>query len=131
MQKHYPKSREVLGCDFGGLRKAEMSKRRPIIVLSYSSARPGLAIVVPLSTTEPTPLQPWHYELTKESQWDRRKRWVKADMIYTVALSRLFPWRFGPSRSGGQAKLRNFRITENDFSKVQAAVLSALKIASP
>ena len=69
MLRHYPKAREVLGCDFRGLEKPEMCKRRPVVVLSYSSARPGLAVVVPLSTTPPNPPRPWHHLLSQASQW--------------------------------------------------------------
>lgn len=129
--RHYPKAREVLGCDFRGLIKPEMSKRSPVIILSYSQARPGLAAVVPLSTTEPKPQQSWHYLLSQASQWDRRQRWVKADMIYTVSLSRLFRWRIGTDNIGSQIYLRNFRVSENDFCAIQDAVLSALKITRP
>ncbi len=125
---HYPKAREVLGCDFRGLITPEMNKRRPVVILSYSHARPGLAVVVPLSTTAPIPPEAWHYELTQGSQWDRQRRWVKADMIYAVSLRRLFYWRVGRFESGGPILLQDFRISRNDFTAVQEAVLSALKI---
>ena len=58
----------------------------------------------------------------------RRRIWVKADMIYTVSLSRLFPWRFGRDEKGNQIKLYGYQISESDFTAVQEAVLSALKI---
>ena len=47
LPKHYPKAREVLDCDFRGLENPEMCKRRPVVILSYSSARPGLDISGP------------------------------------------------------------------------------------
>ena len=128
MRIHYPRSREVLGCDFKGLDKPEMIKRRPVIVLSYSRARPGLAIVVPLSTTAPTPPRSWHHQLRATSQWDHHERWVKGDMIYTMSLSRLFPWYVGLDSNGRRIFLHNFRIDESDFAATKKAVLSALKI---
>lgn len=125
MPKHYPKAREVLGCDFRGLTEPEMCKRRPVVVLSSSNARPGLAIVVPLSITAPIPPRPWHHHLSQASQWDRRERWAKCDMLYALSLRRLFPWRVG------RATLRNFRIAEADFAAIQGAVLEALNIRRP
>ena len=125
---HYPKAREVLGCDFHGLVEPEMIKRRQVIILSYSRARPGLAVVVPLSTTAPNPQQSWHYELTHDALLGRRRIWVKADMIYTVSLSRLFLWHYGRDEKGNRIKLYGYRISESDFTAVQDAVLSALKI---
>ena len=53
---------------------------------------------------------------------------VKADMIYAVSLRRLFYWRVGRFESGGPILLQDFRISRNDFTAVQEAVLSALKI---
>ena len=131
MPAHYPKSREVLGCDFRGLISPEMNKRRPVIVLSYSHARPGLAIVVPLSTTAPNPIQKWHHLLSEDAQWDRRQRWVKGDLIYAVSLDRLFRWRTGSIRGGNRQLLQNFRISATEFTHIQDAVLAALKITRP
>lgn len=131
MLRHYPKVREVLGCDFRVLSKPEMCKRRPVVILSYSRARPDLAIVVPLSTTEPRPRRPWHYLLSEPSQWDRRQRWAKCDMLYTLSLKRMFPWRVGRDASGQRIYLRNFRIAQDDFAKVQDAVLAGLNIKRP
>jgi len=131
MPKHYPKAREVLGCDFRGLIKPEMYKRRPVVILSYSRARPGLAVVVPLSTTNPRPPRPWHHLLSQASQWDRQLRWAKCDMIYALSLKRLFSWRIGRDASGAQLLLQDFRIAEDDFTAVQDGVLAALKIARP
>ena len=128
MRIHYPRSREVLRCDFKGLNKPEMIKRRPVIVLSYSPARPHLAIVVPLSTTPPNPPQPWHHQLTRASQWDHRERWVKGDMIYTMSLDRLDWWQVGRDSDGREIFLKNHQIDESDFSATKKAVLSALNI---
>lgn len=125
---HYPRKREVLGCSFEGFSRPEICKRRPVIVLSCSRARPGLAIVVPLSTTPPRPLQAWHYPMTRASSWDRRERWAKCDMVYAVSLKRFFPWRLGKGTDGKRNYLFGFRVSESDFTAIQRAVLSALDI---
>lgn len=128
MPRHHPKVREVLGCDFRGFSAPEMCKRRPVVVLSYSNARPGLAIVVPLSTTPPKPRRSWHHQLSTASQWDRRPRWAKCDMLYALSLGRLFFWQLGRDADGKRKTLRDFRITEEDLAAVHAAVLAALNI---
>ena len=128
MPRHYPKAREVLGCDFRGLIEPEMCKRRPVVILSYSRVRPGLAIVVPLSTTAPMPPRRWHHRLSQASQWDRDPRWAKCDMVYALSLRRLFAWRAGRDASGAPIILRNFRIAKDDFAAIQDAVLAALNI---
>lgn len=130
-RRHYPKAREVLGCDFRGLIRPEMCKRRPVVILSYSRVRPGLAIVVPLSTTAPIPSRRWHHRLSLESQWGRDTRWAKCDMVYAVSLRRLFVWREGRDANGAPIDIRNFRIAKDDFAAIQDAVLAALNISRP
>lgn len=126
---HYPKKREVLGCDFNGMRSPpEMGKHRPVVILSCSPARPRLALVIPLSTTAPEPVQPWHYKLSRQSSWDRMERWAKCDMIYAVSLDRLFLLRHGRKPDGRRRYLVNYRVSAEDFAAIQAGVLKALNI---
>lgn len=61
---------EVVGCYFDGFEEPEMVKDRPVMILSVSPARPGLEIVVPLSTTPPSRIELWHHKLSTASQWD-------------------------------------------------------------
>jgi uncharacterized protein YifN (PemK superfamily) len=127
---HYPKKREVLGCDFSGMwAPPEMGKRRPIVILSASPARPKLALVIPLSTTPPNPVQPWHHKMSRG--WDKADRWAKCDMIYAVSLDRLFLLRHGWKPDGKRRYLTNYRVTDEDFAAIQAGVLKALNIEPP
>lgn len=129
MVGHYPKAREVLECDFSGFRVPEMVKSRPVVIVSCSTARPGLVIVVPLSTTPPETEQPWHHMLSRASQWDKKARWVKCDMLYAVSCRRLSAWKLGGRTPDGKRKyLRNFFVSERDFAAIQAAILKALNI---
>lgn len=124
---HYPRRREVLRCDFTGMSEPEMIKDRPVVILSCSPARPGLAIVIPLSTTPPNPPQPWHHRLSRASQWDSFERWAKCDMLYALRIGRLSPWKLGRSRATGERKyLRDFFVSEEDFAAIQRGVLRAL-----
>lgn len=126
---HYPKKREVLGCDFNGMRSPpEMGKQRPVIILSCSPARPRLALVVPLSTTAPKSVYPWHHKISSQSSWDRLERWAKCDMIYAVSFDRLFLLRYGRKPDGRRRYLVNYRVTVEDFLAIQAGVLKALNI---
>ncbi|MGH9958192.1 MAG: type II toxin-antitoxin system PemK/MazF family toxin [Pyrinomonadaceae bacterium] len=64
----HPKAGAVLMCDFNGFRKPEMIKTRPVVIVSPNHLnRHGLYSVVPLSTTAPNRIEPYHYKLEKRS----------------------------------------------------------------
>jgi mRNA interferase MazF len=130
LHQHYPKKREVLCCDFAGMKEPEMIKERPVVILAYSPvARPGLAIIIPLSTSPPKPVQPWHHKLSLASQWDKIEHWAKCDMIYTLSIGRLSPWKIGKDPQTGKRKyLNNFFVSVDDFSAIHACVLKAMNI---
>ena len=95
--KYHPEQGAIVICDFTGFVKPEMIKRRPLIVVSPRFRdRPGLCTIIPCSTTRPSKMQPYHYELNIEpplpDPYSMSQCWVKCDMIYAVSLSRLsFP----------------------------------------
>ncbi len=77
-----------------GFRLPEMRKRRPAIVISPSLAGRGqLCTIVPLSTSEPNPPQPYNCLLELDPPlpfpYHSPRMWVKADMIMCVAFHRL------------------------------------------
>jgi uncharacterized protein YifN (PemK superfamily) len=94
---HYPRRGEVLGCDFEGLKEPEIIKERPVVIFSVSQARPNLAIVVPLSTTPPDTIQPWHHKL--ELVWETAE---SAGPSATCSM----PCRTGDSPRGVWERLR-------------------------
>ncbi len=66
----HPKPGQILLCDFSpGFKEPEMVKsKRPIVVLTGAiQGRANLVTIAPLSTTEPQPLQPYHYKIPKQS----------------------------------------------------------------
>lgn len=81
----------VLMCDFSGFRAPEMVKTRPIVVVSPNHLRrPGLVTVVPLSTTDPDPVEPYHYRFEKDPMPQcEGAAWAKCDMVATVSIDRL------------------------------------------
>lgn len=88
----HPKPGNVLICDFKGYLAPEMIKRRPVVVVSPAHLhRPGLLAVVPLSTTAPNPIEPYHYRLKGNPVpgSDALETWAKCDMLATVCIARL------------------------------------------
>ena len=128
---HNPKPGALLRCDFtlnAKPREPEMSKNRPVIVLSRPTN--GMCIVVPLSRQEPLVIRPWHHEMDY-CNWPpnlQNRCWAKCDMILTVADWRLD--RYFRKDQYGKRKLQPFRATESDFSAITIAVLSALNVSA-
>lgn len=120
----------ILICKFDGLNEPEMTKRRPVVVVSPKSKdRWGLCTVVPLSTTAPRPVKECHYKLTTapplpepyNSDW----HWVKGDMLYTMSFERLSMPLIGKDDSG--KRLYDDRVvSEEDLKAIRACVLSGL-----
>jgi uncharacterized protein YifN (PemK superfamily) len=89
-----PKCGAILVCDFSGFIAPEMIKRRPVVVISpQMSNRPRMCTIVPFSTTEPYPIEAFHYKFeptpTLPPPYDDPVQWIKCDMIYTVSYDRL------------------------------------------
>lgn len=90
----YPKTGHVLICNFDtGFVPPEMVKKRPIVVISKTETHSRrLCTVIPLSTTTPKIIKPWHVALKNGSisaSAETETIWAKCDMIYTVSFDRL------------------------------------------
>lgn len=88
----HPSPGDILICDYStGFRAPEMVKRRLCIVVSPKlKRRNNLASVVPLSETEPEPVEDWHHKVDLVSQsWGNGPRWAACDMVATVGYFRL------------------------------------------
>ncbi|MBO9432582.1 type II toxin-antitoxin system PemK/MazF family toxin [Ruegeria sp. R13_0] len=102
----HPKRGTIVSADFDkGFKSPEMVKKRLCVVISPPiKARVGLCTVVPLSTTEPNPVMPYHYELAIPFQlpprWGHKSRWVKGDMVCAVGWHRLDLLMLGKDRTG-------------------------------
>ncbi len=66
-----PDAGDVLICKFAGFQQPEMTKVRPVIVLSPRSRKnfPGTYLVIPTSRTPPSPPEAWHHEFKLRSHW--------------------------------------------------------------
>lgn len=126
----HPEQGTIVICDFSGFVPPEMIKRRPAIVVSPRlRKRSGLCTVVPLSTTPPDPICPYHFKLhvapVLPAPYNATFHWVKADMLYTVAFSRLHLPFDGKDASGN----RNYdvRVIDTaDLLKIQEFILHGL-----
>lgn len=106
MLKFHPKQGTILICDFNGLLEPEMVKKRPVVVVSPKlKHRDRLCTVVPLSTTPPHEIMPYHYELRDlhlPYPFDSDVCWAKCDMIYTVSFERLNLFKNGRGPDGSR-----------------------------
>lgn len=91
---HKVRPGEVITCDFGELLPPEMTKIRPVVVISRQRANTGspTLLVVPISSVAPGIVMNHHVELaTNLSPWKTGivTSWAKCDMAYAVARQRL------------------------------------------
>lgn len=123
---YYPRPGDVLICDYStGFVEPEMVKRRPVIVVSGRERHNGrLCTIVPLSTTVPAPLQPWHPTCQVEVPgWEAQHAWAKCDMLSTVSFDRLDK-PHAKTRQG--RKYHIVKLSALDLASVRQGVLAYL-----
>lgn len=132
--QYYPNPGEILLCDYNtGFIEPEMTKRRPVVVISPRlRRRAGLVGVVPLSTTEPDPVEAHHCRLELATPlphpFDSPVMWAKCDMVATVAHARLDRFRAG--RKDGSRVFLSGALRDDQLKAVKAAVLCGLGLSS-
>lgn len=128
---YHPEIGTLLICDFNtGLTPPEMQKRRPVIVISPRLRdRDNLCTVVPLSTTTPKNIMPYHHKLCVEpvlpEPYNSPHHWVKGDMLYTVSFTRLsLPFK---GKDAGGKRIYDIRVLEqDDMIKIHQCILNGL-----
>ena len=130
----HPEQGTIVICDFSGFVQPEMVKRRPAVVVSPRlRRRDRLCTIVPLSTTAPNPVAPYHFKLHVDpvlpKPYDASFHWVKADMLYTVSFDRLH-LPFDRKDASGERKYDVRVIDESDLLKIQECMLHALGLTS-
>lgn len=127
----YPKIGTIAVCDYNtGFQPPEMVKRRPVIIVSPRlRSRSRLCTVVPLSTTPPKPLMPYHYRLMMGTPlpepYHSVAHWVKADMIATISFDRL-SLPFKGKDANGRKIHENRTIKESELVEIRKCILCAL-----
>jgi mRNA interferase MazF len=127
----YPPVRgSILLCDYtGGFVTPEMVKPRPVIVISPQIQKRGrLCTVVPLSTTEPDYIMPYHALITIDPPmpppFDENPSWLKGDMVNSVSYHRLNFIPKGMIR--GQRQYYMNVLTAEQMEVVKTCVLASI-----
>jgi uncharacterized protein YifN (PemK superfamily) len=120
----FPRMGQVFMADFSDLREPEMTKVRPVIVVSPRLPyRSEIVAVVPVSLTPPHHNLPFCFKLSKNyhpDEPDNLDSWAKADMITNIALRRLSGFKVG------RRKWHYPNLTADDLLGVRKAVLVGL-----
>ena len=126
----HPKVGTLLMCNFDtGFQPPEMVKNRPSVVVSRKSGQ--LAIVVPLSTVEPIPFEPYHVEMSVESlpkSLRGERCWAKCDMVSCVAAWRLDRIKDGKCPKTGRRLYVAPEISANDLEQIRNALRHVLAL---
>jgi uncharacterized protein YifN (PemK superfamily) len=118
-------------CDFGaGFKEPEMTKRRPVVIISPKVAgRPYLCTVVALSTKAPHPVMPYHCQIDLRPRlpepWQSDGVWVKGDMVNAVGFHRLDLIRLGKDRNGKRVYLYD-PLSAETIREIRACMLRAI-----
>ena len=132
--REHPDQGTIIICDFGdGFKNPEMDKKRPVIVLSPKiKNRHHLCSVIPLSTTRPVPVMPYHTQLDIRPllpKWyNSDNLWIKGDMVNAVGFHRLDFIRCGKDRSGKRTYYYN-TISDDQMKIVRKCVLHGMGLS--
>lgn len=130
----YLKTGELIICNFDtGFVPPEMVKTRPALVISKSSTHwRGLCTVVPMSTTPPEKVEPWHVlvknplhrRLPPNQRFAQQETmWAKCDMLTTVSFARISrPY----DRQSGNRRYVPVRLSHADLDAVFVGVRAYL-----
>ena len=122
----------LLLCDFRGTMPPEMNKKRPVVVLSCFSYR--LCVIVPLSTTEPTPIKSCHCAVYTPDPlpdpYDSESHWAKCDMLCTVSYDRLSLPHRGKDSNGKRIYVIK-KVSAHDLNEIRKCVAAVLSLPLP
>lgn len=128
---YHPRAGEILICTYpSDMMPPEMVKTRPVVVISPKlKHRNRLVTVVPLSSTEPTLIMPYHYQLNLQKplpdRWNANPCWVIGDHPMTVGFDRLNLIRLGKDQYGKRCYYQHVLDTA-DLDGIRTSVKAAL-----
>src|SRR5690348_5307086 len=120
---YHPKPGTIVVCNYDtGFRPPEMVKQRPVVVISPRiSSRGQLCTVVPLSTTPPAVVRPYHRSIIFSPPlprpWCSRIVWAKCDMVFAASFERLNLIRL-PRAFGRPREYRLNTLPNNVFNEI-------------
>ena len=123
---YHPNLGEALWCDYGGI-EPEMCKRRlAVVVVPRACQRKRLTTVVPISTTPPETVRPWHIRLSRDPYPKGKKGgeiWAKCDMLNVVSFDRLGGYY---TRWNGRRQYQKMHVSMEELQAIRQGVLNAL-----
>ncbi len=124
---YHPNAGEIFICKYPKDFKApEMVKTRPVVVISPNFKNRGqLVTVVPLSTTEPRSIMPYHCRILLNiplpEPWDKNPFWAICDHAMTVGFERLSLINLGKDQYG-KRKYYRFKLDSSVLRDIRIAV---------
>ncbi len=123
----FPRAGQIFVGDFTDLKVPEITKVRPVIVISPRLPhRSELVAIVPISLTPPTHTLPFVYKLSRNyhpQEPDTLDCWAKCDLVMNVAIRRLTAFKVGRRQYAYPT------LTPEDLAGVRRAVLAGLGLA--
>ena len=120
----YPRAGQIFVADFSDLKAPEITKKRPVIVISPKLPyRSGLTAIVPISTTAPRHALPYVHKLSRNyTPWGNPEddSWAKADLVMNISLARMSAFKVG------RRKYDYPTLSPEDLHAVRRAVLAGL-----
>lgn len=131
---HPPQGTVVLVNFDQAFKEPEMVKPRLAVVLTQPmKARAGLCTVVPLSTSAPDRVMPYHAEIEipfeLPAYWGQMKRWVKGDMVYAAGFHRVSLLSLGKDKTGKRIYQQK-TLPPEMFRQVQCCILHGLSMST-
>ena len=122
--KFFPRAGQVFVCDFTSFTEPEMTKKRPVIIISPRLPhRSGIVTVVPISTTAPRHSLPFVVRLSRNYrplEDPEIPTWAKCDMVMNLSLQRLTAFKVGRRRYEYPT------VTHEDLQAVREGVIHGL-----
>ncbi len=128
--QYHPDLGEALWCDYTGLEPEMVKRRLAVVVVPKSSQRPRLTTVIPISTTPPEAVRPWHVLLERDPypQGTKGEVWAKCDMLNVVSFDRLWGYHY---RWNGARKYQKMQVSLTDLKAIRKGILASLGLSVP
>lgn len=122
--RFFPRAGQVFVCDFSSFVEPEMTKKRPVIVISPRLPhRSQIVTVVPISTTAPKHSLPFVVRLSRNyhpTEPSDLTTWAKCDMLTNLSIERLDAFKVG------RRKYEYPTVTQDDLLAVREGVIHGL-----
>lgn len=123
----FPRAGQIFVCDYTSFKEPEMTKKRPVIIISPRLPyRSQLATVVPISTTAPKHDLPFVVRLSKNyhpTDEASPATWAKCDMVTNLSIERLDAFKVG------RRKYVYPTLTQEDLKSVRRGVVHGLGLS--